>query len=209
MYTRGGVLHGFKCVPASGLAASADPRARRVRHVRSATSRAGRPMSGPTATPSLAGGEVRIVNTNGTIDVEGVEGADLEVRAERVARAATDTGAAELLPRISIKEDVTPDRVSIETERMSGIMIGASFEVDYHVRAPKNAVVTVTNTNGVIGLTALGGKGHRAGRPTAASTRRGSPAASRPARPTAASASTSRRPAPKRSRCTPRTAASR
>ena len=57
------------------------------------------------------GGEVRIVNTNGTIDVEGVEGADLEVRAERVARAATDTGAAELLPRISIKEDVTPDRV--------------------------------------------------------------------------------------------------
>jgi hypothetical protein len=104
------------------------------------------------------GGEVRIVNTNGTIDVEGVEGADLEVRAERVARAATDTGAAELLPRISIKEDVTPDRVSIETERMSGIMIGASFTVNYHVRAPKNAIVTVTNTNGVIGLTALGGR---------------------------------------------------
>jgi hypothetical protein len=104
------------------------------------------------------GGEVRIVNTNGRIEVEGVEGADLEVRAERIARAATDTGAAELLPRISIKEDVRPDRVSIETERMSGIMIGASFEVRYYVRAPKNAIVTVTNTNGVIGLTALGGK---------------------------------------------------
>ena len=28
-----------------------------------------------------------------------------------------------------IKEDVKPDRVSIETERMSGIMIGAGFEV--------------------------------------------------------------------------------
>jgi hypothetical protein len=104
------------------------------------------------------GGEVRIVNTNGRIEVEGVEGADLEVRAERIARAATDTGAAELLPRITIKEDVRPDRVSIETERMSGFMIGASFEVRYHVRAPKNAIVTVNNTNGVIALTALGGK---------------------------------------------------
>jgi hypothetical protein len=104
------------------------------------------------------GGEVRIVNTNGRIEVEGVEGADLEVRAERIARAATDTGAAELLPRITIKEDVRPDRVSIETERMSGFMIGASFEVRYHVRAPRNAIVTVNNTNGVIALTALGGK---------------------------------------------------
>lgn len=104
------------------------------------------------------GGEVRIVNTNGRIDVEGVDGVDLEVRAERIARAATDTGAAELLPRISVKEDVRPDRVSIETERMSGIMIGAAFEVRYHVRAPKNATVSVTNTNGVIALTALAGK---------------------------------------------------
>ena len=47
-----------------------------------------------------------------------------------------------------IKEDVKPDRVALETERMSGIMIGAGFEVRYHVRAPKSAVVNVTNTNG-------------------------------------------------------------
>ena len=57
-----------------------------------------------------------------------------------------------------IKEDVTPDRVSLETERMSGIMIGAAFEVRYHVRAPKNAVINVTNTNGQVALTALDGK---------------------------------------------------
>jgi hypothetical protein len=108
---------------------------------------------------SLApGGEIRIVNTNGRIDVEGVDGPDVEVRAERIARAATDTGARELLPRISIKEDVSPARVSIETERMSGLMIGAAFEVRYHVRAPKSASVNITNTNGMIALTALGGK---------------------------------------------------
>ena len=108
--------------------------------------------------PLTAGGEVRIVNTNGRIDVEGVDGATLEVRAERIARGATDAAAKELLPRIVIREDVKPDRVTLETERMSGIMIGAGFEVRYHVRAPKNAVVNVTNTNGQVVINALTGK---------------------------------------------------
>ena len=108
--------------------------------------------------PLTAGGEVRIVNTNGRIDVEGVDGATLEVRAERIARGATDAAAKELLPRIVIREDVKPDRVTLETERMSGIMIGAGFEVRYHVRAPKNAVVNLTNTNGQVVINALTGK---------------------------------------------------
>jgi hypothetical protein len=108
--------------------------------------------------PLTAGGEVRIVNTNGKIDVEGVDGSTVEVRAEKIARGATDAAARALLPRIVIKEDNRPDRVSLETERMSGIMIGAAFEVRYHVRAPKNAVINVTNTNGQVALTALDGK---------------------------------------------------
>jgi hypothetical protein len=108
--------------------------------------------------PLKAGGEVRIVNTNGKIDVEGIDGSTVEVRAERIARGATDSAARELLPRIVIKEDATPERVSIETGRLSGIMIGAAFEVRYHVRAPKNAAINVTNTNGQVVLTGLSGK---------------------------------------------------
>lgn len=108
--------------------------------------------------PLTAGGEVRIVNTNGRIDVEGVDGSTVEVRAERIARGATDAAARELLPRIVIREESKPDRVSLETERMSGIMFGAGFEVRYHVRAPKNAVVNVTNTNGQVVVNALAGK---------------------------------------------------
>ena len=108
--------------------------------------------------PLTAGGEIRIVNTNGRIDVEGVDGSTVEVRAERIARGATDSTARELLPRIVIKEDVKPDRITIETERMSGIMIGARFEVRYHVRTPKSAVVNMTNTNGQVVLNALSGK---------------------------------------------------
>ena len=108
--------------------------------------------------PLTAGGEIHIVNTNGVIDVEGVDGSTVEVRAERIAKGATEAAAQELLPRIIIKEEAKPDRVSLETERMSGIMIGAGFEVRYHVRAPKHALVNVTNTNGLVSVKGLAGK---------------------------------------------------
>ncbi len=119
---------------------------------------AGRATDEWTRTYQLSpGGEVRIGNTNGRIEVEGVDGNTVEVRAERIAKATTDGAAQELLPRIKIDEDVKPDRIDVHTARMSGIMVAASIEVRYHVRAPKGAKVHVSNTNGVVSLTALTG----------------------------------------------------
>jgi DUF4097 and DUF4098 domain-containing protein YvlB len=103
-------------------------------------------------------GEIQIGNTNGRIDVEASDGQTVEIRAERIARAATDAGARELLPRIKIREEVAPGRIAIETERMNGLMIGASFEVRYHVRAPKSAAVDATNTNGAVVVSGFSGK---------------------------------------------------
>lgn len=103
------------------------------------------------------GGEVRIGNTNGRVDVEGVDGNTVDIRAERIAKATTDGAAQELLPRIKIEEEAKPDRIDVHTARMSGIMVGVSIEVRYHVRAPKGAKVTVSNTNGLVTLTALSG----------------------------------------------------
>jgi hypothetical protein len=108
--------------------------------------------------PLAQGGVIHIGNTNGKVEIEGVDGSTVEVRAEKVARAATDDGARELLPRITIREDAKPDRISIDTERMSGLMIGAGFEVRYHVKAPRNAALELSNTNGVIQLTDMTGK---------------------------------------------------
>jgi hypothetical protein len=105
-----------------------------------------------------AGGQVHIGNTNGKVEIEGTDGNTVEIRAERIARGVTDTAAQELLPRIEIKEDIRPDRVSVETARMSGIMFGASFEVRYHVRAPKSAVIDASNTNGLVTVTDFSGK---------------------------------------------------
>ena len=127
--------------------------------VQSLGSMAGRATDEWTHTYPLAtGGTVRIGNTNGKIEIEGIEGSILEVRAERIAHAATDTGAREMLSRMTIREDSKPDFVSVETERMTGIIIGVRTEVRYHVRAPKNATIEVSATNGPIELTALAGK---------------------------------------------------
>jgi len=104
------------------------------------------------------GGELRIANTNGLIEIEGVDGSTLEVRAERIARGVSEEAARELLPRIVIKEDKSADLVSLSTERFSGIMLGAGFEVRYHVKAPKTTVVEVTNTNGQVRVSGLSGR---------------------------------------------------
>lgn len=108
--------------------------------------------------PLAPGGDVQITNTNGRIEVEGVAGDMVEVRAERVAHATTETAAKELLPRITIKEDVRPDHVALEAERIQGLLIGVRVEVNYHVRAPRNALVRARATNGTVAVESMSGR---------------------------------------------------
>ncbi len=103
-------------------------------------------------------GEVTIVNANGRIEVEGVDGSNVEVEALKVARGATEQIAHDLLPRIPIEEHATPDFVSIETRRMSGFLIGASYEVRYHVRMPKTATLRATTVNGGVSIDSMDGR---------------------------------------------------
>jgi hypothetical protein len=103
-------------------------------------------------------GEVSITNVNGRVEVEGVDGSTVEVQAERVARGATDQLAQDLLPKIAINDRSTPDLVQIETGRLNGILIGASYEVRYHVKAPKGAAVRASTVNGGVEVKALAGR---------------------------------------------------
>jgi putative adhesin len=95
-----------------------------------------------------ADGELDITNTSGTIDVEGTSDAVVDVRAERVARATTEQGARDLLTHITIRYLSVPDKATLETERITGVLIGASFEVNYHVRAPAGATIRTRTANG-------------------------------------------------------------
>ena len=103
-------------------------------------------------------GEVVITNVNGRVEIEGVNGSTVEVVAERIAHGATEQLANDLLPKIPINDRSTPDLVSVETGRISGILIGANFEVHYHVKVPKMATVRATTVNGGVEVRALAGR---------------------------------------------------
>src|SRR6185295_16350423 len=108
--------------------------------------------------PLSKAGEVTIVNTNGRIEVEGVDGDTVEVQAEKIARGATGQIARDLLPRIPIDERVTPDFVSVETRRLNGFLIGASYEVRYRVKVPRGATLRATTVNGGVWLKTMDGR---------------------------------------------------
>ena len=103
-------------------------------------------------------GEVSVANVNGRVDVEGVDGSTLEITAEKVARGATDQLAGDLLKRVSIVDHATPDSVSVETQKIEGILIGASFEVRYHVKAPRTTSVRAVTVNGGVEAKAMEGR---------------------------------------------------
>jgi len=95
-------------------------------------------------------GEIQVSVANGSIDLEGYDGQTVEVRAERSARAVTDEAARDLVSKIAIDEEVSPDRVAIRTEGISGLLIGVSYQVKYYVRAPHSVVARMRVTNGVV-----------------------------------------------------------
>jgi hypothetical protein len=105
-----------------------------------------------------ADGEVQITNGNGTVDVQATDGDTVEVRAERIATASNDAAAAEILPRMTIQEDITVGKVALKSEPLGGIVIGVTTEVRYHVRAPRKALVRVRAVNGALTVKGFGGR---------------------------------------------------
>jgi DUF4097 and DUF4098 domain-containing protein YvlB len=101
--------------------------------------------------PLAQGGSVEIRNTNGQIRVESGDAATVEVVATRSARAGSDEDARNALKRIEIVESVTPGKVALDSSRGGvGFEFNVSRKVDYVVRLPRWATVTLTTTNGEI-----------------------------------------------------------
>lgn len=104
--------------------------------------------------PLSPGGTLDISTTNGRIEVVAGSGPTVEVKAVKVAKAATKEGAAELLKNLQLKEEVTPDLVKLGAERgkrgptLTGW--GTSTEVRYYVKVPANTKVILNTTNGQI-----------------------------------------------------------
>jgi len=108
--------------------------------------------------PLTPDGELQITNTNGSVEVEAAAGSTVDVRAERIAHATTETAARDLLAHVQIGDTATSNRVAIETQRIPGVLIGVGFEVQYHVKVPPAATVRVRTANGTIRVTGVTGK---------------------------------------------------
>ena len=105
--------------------------------------------------PLSAGGTVDISTINGKIEVVAGSTRTVEVKAVKTAKAATKEGAADLLKKFEIKEEITPTLVKLRAEKRSGegpSLNGwrTSVEVRYVVQVPASAKVVLSTTNGQI-----------------------------------------------------------
>jgi DUF4097 and DUF4098 domain-containing protein YvlB len=100
-----------------------------------------------------ANGQLQIVNTTGKIEMESAAEGTVEVHAERVAHATTDQGARDLLSHITIHGDTGASGLIVETDRIRGVLVGVSFEVNYHVKFPSSASISARTANGSITIT--------------------------------------------------------
>ncbi len=110
--------------------------------------------------PLAAGGKVEVINVNGKIDLEGTTANQVEVRAERTGRGATQEAARDMLKRIEIREDVSPSRVRLETklQQASGFMHMGGGDVQYYVKVPAGAEVKLETVNGGIEIRNVKGR---------------------------------------------------
>ena len=98
-----------------------------------------------------SGGRFEVVNVNGQVQVEQATGSDVEVRAERIAKASTDEAAKELLGKVEMAETKTADGVKLETKAPKNWGRGG-VEVKYFVKVPAGVKVSAQTTNGGIRL---------------------------------------------------------
>ena len=102
-------------------------------------------LDGPGAT-------LEIVNTNGAIIVEAIDGNIVDVKAAITARGGTEDAARQMLKQLEIKEDATAGRVRIEAKVPRGRQ---SIEVKFTLRVPRNVKLNLRNVNGVIDVTGM------------------------------------------------------
>jgi len=102
-------------------------------------------------TYTLAGAEstVDIVNVNGAITVEAVDGNTLDIKAHITVRGATEEAAQAALKQIEMVEQASSGTVRLEA-RFPKELGRRSVEVTYTVRAPRTAKLNLATVNGQV-----------------------------------------------------------
>ena len=105
------------------------------------------------------GGRLEIENVNGRIHVTPSDNSQIEIVAQKKAKAVSEDAAKEALGQIEIADTVSGSTIHVKTKtpRSNG-MLGGSTEVSYSVRVPAGAQVKFVTVNGGIELSRLSGK---------------------------------------------------
>lgn len=103
------------------------------------------------------GGELNITNPRGSVDLQAMDGEAVEVRVERIVHGVTEAAAKDILPRLEMVEEATPEKVLVSGERLGGLVIGVSVEMHFHVRAPKGAMVRARTSGGEMNVKGFSG----------------------------------------------------
>jgi hypothetical protein len=104
-----------------------------------------------------AGGTFELININGQISAEASDGAALEVKAERSAKAGSDDAARELLNKIEMREEVGDGKVRVEV-RAPRITGGSGHQIKWIVKVPRGMTVDLRTVNGGVKLDRLQGE---------------------------------------------------
>ncbi len=97
------------------------------------------------------GGVLAVRNSNGRVEIRAGDGDAVDVTATKVARAMSDDAAKDALKQIKINENVSGDRIALESTTESvGFSLTSARRVDYVVHLPRWANVDLRSTNGQV-----------------------------------------------------------
>jgi len=104
-----------------------------------------------------AGGKLNIQGSNGEVTVEGWDRSDIEITIVKTDYAEKDTGKAERnVGKVNVTSERKGEEILITTKRpwCTGV------EVEYWIKAPRNAQVTVDHKGGEVHVTDITGPLH-------------------------------------------------
>lgn len=98
-------------------------------------------------------------NTNGKVRIEAVDGDQISVSAERIAKAGTDEEAKAVAEGMEIKETASADLVALDARQSNtGGLFRGERRVDFVVKVPRSLNLRITTTNGTIDIDAVEGE---------------------------------------------------
>jgi hypothetical protein len=106
-----------------------------------------------------ANGRVELINVNGRITAEPATDGKVTVEGVRTAKGSTDEAAKENLAKLEIREEVSGERVRVESRppRMSGL---GGHEIEWTIKVPKGVIVDLRTVNGGVRINGLQGEVH-------------------------------------------------